>query len=53
MYYGASSGSPKDKINAMRREAYARNREEINAQKRAAYEKRKELNSSAAEEIDV
>lgn len=53
MYYGASDGSPKDKINAMRREAYARNREEINAQKRAAYEKRKELNSSAVEEINA
>jgi hypothetical protein len=53
MYYGAGSGSPRDRINAMRREAYARNREEINAQKRSAYEKRKELNSSAAEEINV
>ena len=53
MYYGASDGSPRDKINAMRREAYARNREEINAQKRSAYERRKELNSSAAEEINV
>lgn len=52
MYY-ANDGSPRDKINAMRRENYARNREEINAQKRDAYQKRKELNSSAAEEIDV
>ena len=46
-------GSPKDKINAMRREFYAENKEEINEQKRSAYEKRQELNSSAAEEIDV
>lgn len=53
MYYGEGSGSPNDRINAMRREAYARNREEINAQKRSAYEKRKELNSSAAEEINA
>jgi len=53
MYYGADDGSPKDKINAMRREAYAKNREAINAQKRDAYQKRKELNSSAAEEINV
>lgn len=44
-------GSSQDKINAMRREAYAENKEEINAQKRSAYEKRKELESSQAEEI--
>ena len=37
----------------MRREFYAENKEEINAQKRSAYEKRQELNSSAAEEVDV
>jgi uncharacterized protein VirK/YbjX len=37
----------------MRRENYAKNKEEINAQKRSAYEKRKELNSSEAEEQDV
>lgn len=46
-------GSPNDKINAMRREFYAENKEEINEQKRSAYEKRQELNSSAAEETDV
>lgn len=45
--------TPKNRINAMRREAYAQNKEEINAQKRSAYEKRKELNSSEAEEINV
>lgn len=52
MYY-SQKGTPKQKINAMRREAYAENREKINAQKRSAYEKRKELNSSEAEEINV
>ena len=51
--YNSSTGTPAQKINAMRRKAYAENKEEINAQKRAAYEKRKELNSSEAEEIDA
>ena len=32
----------KNRINAMRREQYAQNKDEINAQKRAAYEKRNE-----------
>ena len=41
------------KINGMRREFYAENKEKINAQKRSAYAKRKELNSSKAEEIKV
>lgn len=50
MYYDAEGRSAKDKINSMRREFYAENREEILAQKSDAYEKRKELNSSAAEE---
>ncbi len=51
--YNFTPGKPKDKINAMRREAYAENKEKINAQKRSAYAKRKELNSSEAEEINV
>lgn len=51
--YAERHGSPKDKINALRRELYAKNREEILAQKADAYEKRKELNSSSAEEADV
>lgn len=52
MYNNASrSNDPTKKINAMRREAYAENKEEINEQKRSAYEKRKERESSAAEEI--
>lgn len=54
MYNSADpGGSPKDKINAMRREIYAENKEQINAQKRSAYEKSKERESSAAEEMDV
>lgn len=51
--YDEGSGSPKDKINYMRRQFYAENKDEINEQKRDAYEKRKELNSSAAEEYEV
>lgn len=53
MYYGADGSTPEERINAMRREDYARNSEEINAQKRSAYEKRKERESSAAEEINA
>lgn len=53
MYYDAEGNKPKDKINAMRREFYAENKEEINEQKRSAYEKRKELNSSVAEETEA
>ena len=53
MYDAADGRSSQDKINAMRREFYAENREEINAQKRSAYAKRMELNSSAAEEENV
>ena len=45
--------TPKNRINAMRREAYAKNKDEINEQKRSAYAKRVELNSSEAEEINV
>lgn len=57
MYYGADLDgerpTPENRINAMRREFYAQNKEKINAQKRAAYEKQKEIESSAAEETDV
>lgn len=53
MYYGADGSTPEERINAMRREAYARNSEEINAQKRSAYEKRRERESSTAEEMDI
>ena len=51
--YEMRDGKPKDKLNALRRELYAENREKILEQKASAYEKRKELNSSAAEEADV
>lgn len=43
----------KNKINAMRRQFYKKNKDEINAQKRDAYEKRKEIESSKAEEADI
>ena len=42
MYYEASDGKPEDKINAMRRELYAQNREKIRAQQNAAYQERTE-----------
>lgn len=41
--YNAESGSPEDKINAMRRKSYAENKDKINAQKREAYARRKQL----------
>lgn len=53
MYYAADGNTPKERINYLRREAYAKNKEKINAQKRSAYAKSKELDSSSAEEIDV
>lgn len=53
LYYGADGSKPQDRINAMRREFYARNKEVINEQKRDAYAKRQERNSSAAEEMNV
>lgn len=53
MYEGAEGGTPKARINALRREFYAENKERINAQKRSAYEKRRERESSAAEETDA
>ncbi|MBQ1362298.1 MAG: hypothetical protein IIY43_04530 [Oscillospiraceae bacterium] len=51
MYYDADGTTPEAKINAMRRDLYAQNREKILAQKADAYEKRKELESSSAEEL--
>ena len=53
MYDDAEGRTSAQKINSMRREFYAENREEIRAQQNSAYEKRVELNSSAAEETDV
>lgn len=40
MYENAEGSTPKEKINAMRRENYAEHKEEINAQKRAAWAER-------------
>ena len=53
MYYSADGRTPNQKINAMRREFYAENKDKINAQKRSAYQKMMERNSSMAEEFDV
>lgn len=53
IYDNAEGTNSKEKINFIRREFYAENKVEINEQKRDAYEKRKELDSSAAEEVDV
>lgn len=53
MYYNADGDTPTQRINALRREFYAENKEIINEQKRSAYAKRIERNSSAAEEINV
>lgn len=53
MYDDAEGATWEDKLNSMRRDAYAENKEEINEQKRDAYEKRQELNSSEAEEIET
>lgn len=53
MYYGADGNTPKQRINAMRREFYQENKDKINEQKRSAYAKRKERESSAAEETDI
>ena len=53
MYDGAEGSTPTEKINSMRRRFYQENKEEINEQKRDAYAKRQELNSSAAEEMEV
>ena len=53
LWNSAEGDNSKEKLNYLRREAYAANRERINAQKRDAYAKSKALESSEAEEIDV
>lgn len=53
MYQNADGGSPKAKINAMRREFYAENADAINAQKRSAYAKMRARESSSAEELNT
>lgn len=51
MFDDADGSTMEDKLNSMRREAYAENKDEINAQKRDAYALRQE--ESEAEEIEV
>ena len=53
MYQGADGTRWQDKLNSMRRDFYAENKEKINAQKRSAYAKRIERNAPAAEEINI
>lgn len=53
LYDSAEGDTEEEKLNYMRRQAYATNKERINEQKRTAYEKHKELDDSEAEEIDV
>ena len=53
IYDDAEGYGSQQKINAMRREFYAENRERISAQKRDAYARRRALESSAAEELDT
>ncbi len=53
MYKGAKGNSSQAKLNALRREHYAKNRDEINAQKRAAYAERKEKNRKQYRENEL
>lgn len=53
MYQSADGTRWQDKLNSMRRDFYAENKEKINAQKRSAYAKRAERESSAAEETNI
>lgn len=53
IYNNAEGDTEEEKLNYMRRQAYATNKERINEQKRTAYEKHKELDDSEAEEINV
>ena len=54
IYEGAEGDTPREKINAMRRENYAEHKEEINAQKRAAYKERKKSEKAlTSEETDA
>ena len=53
MYNNAEGTRWQDKLNSMRRDFYAENKERINEQKRSAYAKRKERDASAAEETNI
>lgn len=52
MYYSAKGKTPDEKINAMRRAQYARNKDAINAQKREAYAKRTIIQNRPENERD-
>ena len=49
LYENADGATWQDKVNSMRRDQYAENKDAINAQKRAAYAARQEVNGAAAE----
>ena len=53
MYYDADGSTPQERINALRREFYDKNKKIINQQKRSAYARRTALNGSSAEEINI
>lgn len=53
LYEEADGSTPQERINALRRDFYNKNKEIINEQKRSAYAKRIERDSSGAEEINV
>lgn len=52
MYY-AEDGSPQEKINAMRRRNYAKNKDIINAQKRALYENARQVSVDVNKKIQI
>ena len=52
IYYGADGRSSRDKINALRREAYAEDKERINEMKRANYAARRAEESELIEDVD-
>ena len=53
LYEESDGSTPQERINALRRDFYNKNKEIINEQKRSAYAKRIERDSSGAEEINV
>lgn len=53
MYYGAEGNTPQEKINALRREMYAENKDEINERKRELYAIRKPKNAENTIEKNI
>ena len=51
MYRSAEGSTWEEKVNSMRREQYARNKEYINGQKRAAYQERKDTLKSLTQSV--